>query len=358
MLSLEQLVSYAEKLEKIIDVEVKNEFKTIQLGDMISLKYSPDKLKQILDPHCDNLYRCGVKSTAKINKTICNVSLINSVLSCIIDNFFGMIEDNKQIYINTVVETLIEDYLKRKKDPDYWINTYGLDEAKISATNFVKNVRSYKYDSYTLQLLSTYFFLNIYIFDSEGNVYVIYGGKKLNRHSMSVLLCKIDNYYEPIFYQQHKLIDPNNELIQSLHSHHQQHIKRILPYKDKTLFKPVETGLEDLNNYVPEEPKSNNEYTELNDTHEVDELEDGLTVTEQETDSLKDSSGLFYKKKQKTLSECKTTVPISLKMKLGELQKIAQQHKISITSGFTKTGKKKMKTKAVLYDEIVDAIGL
>ena len=371
MLSLERLIEYIEGVkEDNKSDEVKEvEFAVLKSGEMESLQHVPDKLNELLDPHHNNMFRYGIRSTTRKRNIIHNISMINSILSCVKNDFINTLEDQKQLYIDNFIDTIIEDYIKRKHEPIYWKDGYGIESMKITKTNIMKSMKTYQNDPSVLQLISTYLCVNIYILNvSSQSINVVYSGKKLNQYCMSIIISTIDNYYEPVFYQEHKLLPYDNELIQQLLSYHKNNIKRMIPYKEKTLYKQVEFGPEDLNKYISEieetdddKTKSNNEYTEINDTHDEDdnegEFDDGLTVTENELDSPKSdkrAAGLFYKKNTKSPE----TVPISLKLKLAELQKIAKKHKINIKAGHSKNGKVKFKTKAKLYDEIVEAIGL
>lgn len=427
LLSLDELVEYIELLHtsNIVNDDQqfsgikKNPDKYIPLdsGSIESIHETlPQNITQVISPVTDNLYRYGLTGIYTSKKNTYNISLYNSILTCLKQNFMQILENQKIIYIFKFVDAMCEDldkqlyekqlYNKRyredmkSKNLDISIEElYDMRSLRKSHKQLILNIKQFCNTSDVLLELSKYFSINIYILDIDTDeIQVVYNGDKLDRYRESIILSHVSNYYEPIFHENLSRLNPSNNVIQHLISYNKINLKVInsnqsLDKEDKE-DKELEIGVENLDKYKKEliiksdnEDIQNediqNEYTETLDdinlgdkcvkNNGLNEDNTGLTITdvddyteaddtcESDSDSENQSTGLFRKIKNKSVTStpiCDTTIPISIKMKLSQLQEVAEKHNIITEKGKTKTGKPKLKTKAELYEEIVERIGL
>jgi len=289
------------------------------------------------------------------------------------------------MYINRFISVLCEDidkdlydkklhnekYRKEMKESGKEVNPeslYDIKEIRKENKKLTNNIKNMDNTKSVIIKLAKYFSVNIYIFDIENNrVLVGYGGDNLDKYNMSIMLSYFSGSYEPIFYDNVSLLKSSNNIIESFLSYNRT---ELLGLSNDSEFKKVELSIENLDRFQVE---VQNEYTENIDDLNIDDIDDdpGLTITENDNiienlseDSDDDTSNneLFLKKKTKNNSisslNCSTVIPISLKMKLCQLQDIAKKHRIIISKGITKKGTPKLKTKAELYKEIRKQIGL
>lgn len=396
ILSLDELVNYIELItntkntnatDNFVENKVKKlEYNLLDLGCMESFgDLLPSKIKEFVKEDANKLYRCGVNNMYNTKTNTYNISLYNSILTSLNDDFNQMLENEKIMYINRFINVLCEDidkdlydkklhnekYRKEMKESGKEVNIeslYDIKEIRKENRKLTNNIKNMDNTKNVIIKLAEYFSVNIYIFDIDNNrVLVGHGGDNLDKYNMSIILSYFSGSYEPIFYDNVSLLKPNNNIIESFLSYNRI---ELLGLSNDSEFKNVELSTENLDRFQVE---VQNEYTEYIDDLNIDEVDDdpGLTVTEndniienlsEDSEDDKSNNELFLKKKTKNNSvsslNCSTVMPISLKMKLCQLQDIAKKHHIIISDGITKKGTPKLKTKVELYKEIRKQIGL
>ena len=381
-LSLIQVIDYAENIYAHINSNINNEhhrdFLPLKHGEVESLITICSTIKQIIDPYYNNLFRHGIKNLYCDSHQTHNISLYNSILHCIIPNFLQILEDDKIKFISTFMNILCKDITKetkkKRKGCKYILTSnYNFDNLNINKKQLFKDIHGYKNTTDIILAISTYFSINIIIFNNDQqNIYVAYSEDHLNIYKITILLSLTHGYYEPMFFNNNKVQQHNSKIIQLLLNNEKiirlckdQNNKVTIGPEDLNFYSLHSSPIDDINiksNNNKQKPNTKqdtvqikNEYTELHDNECVDDG-DNLTVTELHVTN--DDELIKNKIFCKQTEEAPKTVPISLYLKLGELQNIATNHNIDITNGVTKSGKKKMKTKKQLYDEIRKVIGL
>jgi hypothetical protein len=420
-LTLEKLINYVENLSINLTNDTtspKNtdnvnnstklntsltKFAILNAGNAEPLINLPDELKKILTPFTQDLYRYGIHVTHCTSQYTHDISIYNSVLSCIDPEFMQLIEDDKILYINNFVNIFHFDFMKETKKTRLKINDefvkgkylnhnkceyydqYGLDANKIVKKKVLEDIKQYNVSDKILQILAGYFSVNIFIIDvANKKIVVSHNDEYYNKYKSCIILSYTDTYYEPIFYKDSKILKYNNELIQHLTSYNLKNIfKLTLHPKKKSTYEEMKNQKEEITKYLSYETITkinnvlseptvelpseltaecpeivlDNSYTELPDEEISD---DGIDITDlnddDETDALNNNNDIFCKKSNPTI--CDTITPLSLKMKLSELQQIAMKYKIKTKQNADKNGKVKFKTKLELYNKIKDKIGL
>jgi hypothetical protein len=138
-----------------------------------------------------------------------NISLYSSLLHLLNDKFVLKNKHEKIIYINKIREQ-VRHYLKKKYKNFRLKNKFDKEYSR----NLIK---SNKNTSLTLELLCFCFNINILICDfKDDTIKTVYNGDFFNPWKVTVILSKYNNIWEPIYTDNDRLFDYNNQVIQKI----------------------------------------------------------------------------------------------------------------------------------------------
>lgn len=306
-----------------------------------------------------------------------NLSLISSLMTIIKPSFRTFTYDQQLLNIRKLNEKLVHDFNSQNIFSFFDYPKYGLTKQ-----NVLNDIKNHVNNKVVLKYLSDYFCLNIWILFCDTNeIYLSYANNKCNTYRKNIILCYDSEklVYEPvckidletfIFEHDDELIVhlfDNIDMINPINVDLKKHSLDFsdmntddlehYSYINKPKVKKNKFSTNDNKQDLEPEISSNN--VKISDEN-VEEINNDET-----TKPVNDNKKLFTKKNLKveytddelneTITNKQTIVPtivpdVNMKMKLKELQEIAEKQKISITRKVN--GKQKNKTKEELISEI------
>jgi len=379
-------------------------FEFLEKNEQKVISDFPPNIKELFDPFLKEINRVGVVPFSSDKKY--NISLFYSVLYCM-DKDFDKIED-----VDNLIFDLRKKIIFELLDPPVY-NSKNYEELGWKKKELKDSLNNFKNNRMVLRVLTEYFNVNIFVLNiSEDRIYSVYSDELFNTFKMNIFLSFYDEIFEPIIYKENKLWKYNDDPFKKLINVDKLKINVLgVDFKNKIDI-PFQIGTENLEKYFESENKDGDEGAEDNeedkdkdlpkvkiinkkedeDEDEEDEedendenedeengennfgevsdetdddqlLIDDPEDTEIEIESLKNHKDIFCKKneikKKKKVKKGKLNSDLknlNQNMKLVELQKIAENHKISLCIGKTKAGKPKRKTKKELYDDLIKLI--
>lgn len=332
--TLNRLISYIESFtdtnttsENAMDNVFKNaiksndefKFETLKFGDSRNINDFPDKLKKIFDPFLKDFRRIGTRHT--IDDNITNTSLYYSVLLCMLPELQKMTLAEQSAFVTKFRDKLIiymsnEDMGKLKKD-------------------IMTSMIQFKSNKFVIKLISDYFRINIFILNIiDDKPYVMSNVDSYDLFQPNIFLVHHNETFEPLSYRGTFILKHTSEPIKKLVNVDKALITLMNDKKDY----PFSIKLQDITKHQPaiKQPIVKEEVCEVQNEYEE------VYPTESDTN-------VFIKDVEE---KSNITFKLSPKMKLDELQNIAQKLKITLDKGLDKNGKKKSKTKGELIDEI------
>lgn len=354
-------------------------FSLLNLDDKKTISDYPETLKEIFDPFIKQMFRHGSITHFK-DKTI-NMSLFDSILSCLLDAYRSLPLGEKEIYIKNMRDKLLTDLnnLGLFKQFEYKNLGWKLKDLKES-------IKLYKNNRMVIRFLSDYFNVNIFLLNIlEDKIYAIYGEENYNIYKGTLFLSFYNDVFEPLTYNDTYLWAYHSEPLKKLINVDRQKIIVMDVNFGKTSDpKAFQIGSEDLTKYMKIEPETEceegiappNQFDEMieeadkDNSHEMtinDPEESEIQIEKKnrnkdifckkddvkkgsDKESKKGSSKKGSKKESKK-KKVQVTEELDPKMKLEELQTIAEKYGLTLEVE-TKTGKAKKKTKAQLIEEL------
>jgi hypothetical protein len=393
-----------ENVNQIEDIK----FDILKVGDVKPMSDFSESLKEIFDPFIRTCFRHG--SISHFADKSLNLSLLDSVLTCLIDAYRTLPPEEKEIYIKNMRDKLISDLNNTGlfKQYDYKSLGWKLKDLKDS-------LKLYKNNRMVLRFITDYFNINIFLLNVlEDKIYAIYGEENFNMFKGTIFLSFYNDIFEPLTYEQTYLWSYSTEPLKKLVNVDKQKIIVMDLNFGKTVEPKIFTiSSEDLSKYMEDDSLTE----EINDTNiepnnmfdeniEDNDITNALNMTvddHEDTDiqveQVDHKKDIFCKKSENVIKEAekiinkkskdiriddnnkkvKTSkkkvddkniiedigdvdklddndavievVKLDNKMKLADLQVLAAQHGININVE-SKGGKQKAKTKAVLYEEL------
>lgn len=342
---------------------------SLKLGETEILDSLPQNLKNLFDINSLNLIRVGVlQNIPKYNN---NISVLSSILTCLISNF-NLKPLSEQIeYIKYSIDYINKNFITLF-DTEY--KSLHWNKRELS-----EDLLAFKLHDRTLKVCADTFHINIFIMDMERDT-LFFSNTHFVPYKKNLFLINLkDNIYESVFFNEKKYVQYNFELITKLVenpnlikfkdvvtelSHNNLifnvfeekldkylMIKNIkLDYKDKILLRRMGLIKEQVvnNNEDDHEDSDINNFEEEIEDNNNEENIDSISEDENTSDNNKtinQNDTIFYKKKVQY-----TKKDLNLK-KIDEIKEIAKEFNIELKSKID--GKVKFKTKSQLMEEIV-----
>ena len=369
------LIKYILQQNKIAynsdDIE-DHKFEKLKEKDTQSLNYLHSPFGNMFNNIDDNYYRLGMLHQLKINGKKINVSLYCSILTITIDMFLEKTLDQKIVFLTQFINKLLYDVNNLSLFKKF--NYRSMRWKKKQLFNSIKLCDN---TDILLQFLSDYFDINIFVFDLDiARINVIYTEEKMNRFKKNIFLIHYNNIFEPIYHNKNNIFDYKSYLFNFLITKKKKLLNALdINYLSNKIIKTfliekypkkkqddgiLDSNIDDFNIDENTPIVFNNDYDELseegNQTNDYD-LNDSID-TEIDVNKQDDSTDIFYKKENIIKKQINIKLSsITLKMSLKELQNIASSLKINLGTGkFTQKGKEKLKTKSILYNEIIKCL--
>lgn len=392
-----------QEMEDIEDMEVfSEELRKLDSGDIKSITNFPESIKQFFDGcDLDTVCRYGVKS--KYPHGSFYMSFIMAITAGY-EEFNQMSQADKQNYMTKFVKKLYSDanqfYVKQdnnkltlseknlihkidmannkdkkdKKDKDPVKEDKEDDQVKqleqeveekvnqpnyshqlpyykdigIKKLDLVTNLKKYEDSNIIMRYLSDYFTINLFVIELDNKtVNVCYGEDVFDKHKMNMVLCVLDDHYEPIMFDGKGLIDSSNRFIQNI-ANSTNIVKLLHSFpKDDRDFRIVKEERVDMSDLLDSD-KDKQEDSKLDE-----ESDKERSSSDKEDNMYSDDNSTDEDMSDHEINTETAQVPeVTLKMTLKQLQEVAKIKGITLYSGTTKSGKPKAKTKSVLFEEI------
>jgi len=303
-------------------------FSTLKYPNSDTCKHLPTKLTSIFNPFIKGFKRFGYRSTLNdINNY--NMSLIFSIISNISSSFYTMSQTDQFNNIINIRDQLLDFIIK-----DDNFATFGYNSLSWNIKDVINSIKTFKSNRLIIRLIVDYFAINLFLLNiTEDKIYSICTDDKFDPFRKSLFILFYNDYFEPIQYNGMGLIDSDNEIIKKLINVDKLSIcvldADINVNKISKLFTVEPENLDKYKIIIPiiqtipvdgNMANDNNKIVEQNNVSDVGIIED----------------------------DPKPVIDINnlKRMKLTELQTLAQQYGIDTVVG------RKKKTKAELIDEI------
>lgn len=339
-------------------------FENLKYGEQKNINDFPKQIKNIFDPFIRDFKRIGSRSILpNINS---NVSLFFSILNQLNQDFYKMsIEEQASAIVK------LRDKLIIHLSTDKIMEFYGYDVLGWSKKDLTNSLVQYKSNKMVLKLLADYFNINIFVLNiSEDKLYLLSGNNYYNMFRQNTFLIFFNDNFEPLMYNNKFLLKYNSEPLKKLIHVDKGFIKLLSVNFSQNRQEAAELNfkivLEDLTNKItnnndntsPQSKSSPDAVDDVNKYGEVylDESDAPIEDIESNRDKThkpsvekveSTSKNIFIEKEQPSVVKFN----ISSKMKLEEIQNIAKKYNIG-TEKTLDTGKKKLKTKTELIDDL------
>lgn len=330
---------------QIIKSNIEFEFSSLTYGQTKNINDFPEKLKVIFDPFIKDFKRYG----ANTYKQEQDISLFFSILTCVSNDFYDMPQDIQFKNILKLRDTLIAHVIKDKT----FIES-GYDKLAWTTKDVLNSLKSYKSNRIVLRLLADYFHINIFILNiPEDKIYAVCTDNIFHMFKKSILIVFNDDKFEPMKYQNSFFLTYESEPIIKI----TKVDKALVGILDANfsenpipaVFQVITTSI-GCEKFAPMSNADEQDDAEEEPNEKVDES-NGESKNDPEKKPDKESEEAFERsegasiaREGRTKEKPKTKEPnINSKMKLDEIQKMAEKYDVSLT----KKGKKKTKTQLI-----------
>jgi hypothetical protein len=281
-------------------------FATLNKDEQRTIGDFPEVLKKLFDPFIKNFKRHGVmKQLGDLN-----VSLLYSVLYCLVDDFRKSSVKVQEEFIQSLKVKLV-----------YAMSSDGLF-GKLNYSKFGWNITEVKRfitqcnNNYILlQVLADYFNINIFLLSiMEDKIYAIYKEPDFNIFKINIFLTYFDNTFEPLSYDNSTQLNYANEAVKKLANVDKVmiNIKNIDYTCSEADAKTFRAAFDDLGNPVEptnvlNEPVDGNNFDEFSDDGDNQQVHlNDSDDTDSDYENKK--KNIFYKKaEQKNVKIIKPT---------------------------------------------------
>lgn len=322
-------------------------FESLSLGESRNINDFPKKLKNIFDPFIKELNRHGSKKSYDEEH---NISLYYSILSHLINNFSDLPEDDQYNYIKKLRDKLI--IFVSSNDT---FEKYKYDELGWVKKDILTSLAQFKLNKILLKLVADYLNLNIIMLNViEDLIYIVSENDSYDMFRRNIILVyNAEEYFEPVTYSNTFLLDYNTGIIKKLITVDKNFLMLLgINLKDEVNTINFNIKLTPLE-IKPDDKNNNHDITSDSSKKDHKEIENEYgEILPTESDANAYVADIESNKKKVTPSN-QLVFNISSKMKLDELQNIAQKLNIDLEKDSkTKSGKKLTKTKTELISEI------
>jgi len=277
----------------------------------------PTNLKKIFDPFIKDTIRYGSKEkltsdSEKPNENV-NMSLYFSIMTLLVDDFYEMPSDEQLTFIIRLRDKLVLNLSSME-----YYNNSGYKDLFKNKKELLKSVVNMKSNKVIMKIIADYFGINMFLLNiDQDKIFCISGNESYDLFRHSIFLSCHEENFEPLIYKGNKCIDCFSPLM------------RKLIFVDRSLICLVNPDI-DIRDFIPFKMTINSIHNDIKQERIIEEIEEVKKP---------DPSVVFN---------------ISSKMKLHDLQIVAE--KLSLDLNKQVGGKGKPKTKIELIDEIKDKL--
>ena len=339
-ITINQIISYLSNKSLTNSNENINNSLVQKKYDIISLDNCSNFFKNIFN---NSLYRQGINQTWKTIKEEFNISLISSVLHNLDNDFHSKSETEQLEYIDNLVIKMLYDINNEKL-----FTKFNYRSSKIKKQDLIDEIKNYKNTNKVIRFLSDYFDINIFILNIQKNeLFCMYGENEFNKYKKSIFIARVDNNaFEPIQSNNNTYFTYSDKVIKNLIENYKINIQT---FYSKLFEVRSDHEINSITNTEQEDEHEDDEQNnEQNDEQEDDEQNDEQEDDEQKDDEQEDEPEDEEVNEQEDDEQEDNTKPeYSNKMKLDELQKLAEKYSIDITKKINNKNKKKTKKELI-----------
>jgi hypothetical protein len=323
-LTLSELVSHIKKIQAESNVSEDVNL-IVPLAHLQTSGKFPIELRKFFGPFSNKIFRCGTITKIKKN----NVSLYSSVLHLLSDVFATHKKVEQELYLEIFFAKFYQDFNQNELYKKYKYNELGWDKKIVSGE--IKNGLT---SPLILRVLADYFEINIFLLTFEDEkVTCVSCDTHFNQFKHTIFLSQIEDVFEPIIFGTEKTLTTGSAYFKIITENKSNIIVPTFNLKETHKFRKFVVSYSsdcDIENNYCDEYYDKKKPTTM---HHLEETEYEVV-----------KKRVFEKKIPREL--------ISSKLGLFELQKIAKEYDVSISSGKYKTGNLIYKTKAELFKEL------
>lgn len=318
------------------NVKKNNLFRCLNSNDSKITNDLPPKLRSYFDPFIKDFVRHH--TITNLSNSNDNVSVYYSVLRLCVPKFEEYSETEQINYILALRGKLIA-YIS---DNDVF-KMNGYENLKWNRKVIIESLMKFKATKLTLKVIADFFSINIFILNIlEDKLYAVSGNDFYDMFRLNVFICLNNETFEPLTYLKSGCLEYKNTLVKKIVSIHKNIV--ILFNTNMEDNTEIEFVIKQDTFNIPSITNKENDYDDVV-ISEVDYVKDvetkdnnSVEVTPEPVSCTTDSKvqGIVFN--------------VSLKMKLEELQTMAQKLNIDIEK--IQNNKKKCKTKNELVEDI------
>lgn len=365
----------------------------LNINDISELIFLPPNLNNIFKKYLSSMLRLGVVDKydkIKDFKNVEHLSIISSVLACLIGDFQGKIVTEQAVYVKSIYDIMIKGVYGTM------FESFGYKKYKWDKKEVFSNITNLTSNHILLRIISDILHINIFVLDSIEDVLLYIGNEIFVPHKKNIfVLLHPNNIFEPIYFKESKYLQSNSLIIQHLLAN--PDFVSVINFSPKKTVIDFAVGEENIANYIPKvnvklsykDKILNNKLGILQNhdkkTVDTDDLDDALllltksskkldantseinafTEGENGIDNIDNDIGelsdieeapsvtsdkieVRVPSDSNKKSSIKYTISELNAKKISEIQDIAKTMSIVITKGVTKNGKDKMLSKADL----------
>jgi hypothetical protein len=287
----------------------------------------PAKLNSIFADYITQMSRIGVLKYMNDASNKYNISLLVSILTCIVPDFITKPINTQQEYACQLTNNLIK-YV----NINYRTNNYKI--FGFNQTALISQLSQYLNTKIILRILSDYLSVNLYLININQTSILV--PNKIDGMKQNILLLLLeDEFIEPVIFMQCKLHPHNNIIFGHIANNHFTYLfdqdKNISP-SDRSDNEIIECSDEDDN----PDGDNNTDHVANNLIADISDMENTSRITKHDRPS----------------KELPIIPNLYNKFKLAELQFLVQKINIPINIVNPKTLKEKNKTRAELITDI------
>ena len=339
-------------LESIFPNTVKSNdefsFESLKIGESKNINDFPKKLKTIFDPFIKDLKRHGSKKYFDDGEN--NISLYYSILSNMVNNFNQLPKDDQFNYIKKLRDKLI---LFLTSGDNF--NQFNYHKLGWVRKDILNSMAQFQLNKLILKIMADYLHINIIMLNViEDLIYIVSETDSYDMFRRNVILVyNTDEYFEPLTYSDTFLLDYNTSIIKKLVTVDKNFLMMLnINLSDNEYSTNFSIKLSDISYYLPkkehDEHDSDQKSTKKDAQKEIENEYGEIIPTESDANAYVEDIENTSNKKNSNSNQL--VFNISSRMKIKELQNIAEKLNIDITKK-TNT-KESMKTKAELIDDI------
>jgi hypothetical protein len=180
---------------EVLEDKIKEKVKPLEYGEKEFASSFPKRLRKFFNKK--KIYRKGVTTTQTKNN-----SLYMSILTLLKPDFDKATNEDQIVMIDTLKSRLIS-LLKSVEWKDIFDKEYKTLGWK--KRELISDIQRSEGSEIVFKFLSDQLYINIFLLDFEENqLYLFFNDANFIKHKKNIIVCRVDNSYEPILSTSHK----------------------------------------------------------------------------------------------------------------------------------------------------------